>query len=626
MGDMPEIITLDFETFYGDEYTLSKMTTEAYIRDPRFEIHGVGLRDATKEAWASKSEFEKWAPTKDWSKVAVLCHHAHFDGLILSHHYGIKPGYWLDTLSMARLILGNHLPASLENLAKHFNLSAKSIPYNLFKNKHWHELDPATQKLVADGCLHDVHLTYGIFQRLATSFPAEEYAIVDTTIRMFTEPMLRGDTQVLAELWTTEETRKSQARAELNVTEEELQSADKFAKLLREAGAIEESNEQLAAWQAAGADLTLLPYIKAGKNGPIYAFAKTDQFMLDLQENENPRIANLALARLGAKSTIDQTRAERLGDMAMRGALCVYLNMYAAHTTRWGGGDKVNFQNFRRAGQIRKAIMAPTGYMLGIVDASQIECRILNYLAGQEDVLDKFRRGEDPYIDIASKFYGFQVTKEHKKERGTGKQLTLSCGYQAGAQTIVNTAKLGTYGPPVHLTLEQGLEARDLYRHENPGIVKYWKEAGKMIPRIASFDYPPTEWGPMLIKGGRIYGPNGTWLNYTTLEYDKEWESWKIKTRRGWTRIYSGKLVENIVQWLARIVISQAMNRLRPLLSAHNIKIVTTSHDELVFALPITPNMLETFEHIKQEFKRTPTWLPGIPLDCEGTLSERYEK
>lgn len=634
-----DIFTLDFETFYGDEYTLSKMTTESYIRDPRFEILGCGVRmpDGSR-GWLDKQQFAAWVPTIAWQNFAVLAHHAQFDGLILSHHYGVKPGYWLDTLSMARLILGNHLSVALASLSEHFHLAAKSVPYNLFKNRRWHELDPATQQLVADGCLHDVDLTFDIFNRLAPSFPVEEYPIVDTTIRMFTEPLLRGDTQIFGQVWMTEETRKVQAKSALNVTSEALQSNEQFAQLLKAAGAIEHTLPEIIDNKWAPDSFN---YIKRGKDDKegierfIYAFAKTDQFMIDLQESQVQQHSDLALARLGEKSTIDQTRAERLGNMAMRGPMCVYLNMYGAHTTRWSGGDSLNWQNLRRGGLLRKGVVAPPGYMLGIVDEAQIECRVLNKLAGQEWMLDKFRNHEDPYADIASKFYGEQVYKpkaddprqvEMEAKRGTGKQLTLSCGFQAGAQTIVNTAKLGIYGPPVYLTLAEGLAARDLYRRENPGVVQLWKTWGKLISRVASKDYPPLEMEPMTIHGGRIYGPGGTWLNYTTLEYDKEWESWKVKTRKGWSRLYSGKIVENIVQWLARIVVSQAINRVRPFCLQHGIKICMTSHDEFVFALPITPNMLEQFEYIKAEFRREPSWLPGIPLEVEGILSERYEK
>jgi len=607
------IITLDFETYFDDEYTLKKLTTEAYIRDPRFEAHGVGIRYADgAEGLESHLHLTEWCvgddirarfASIDWTNTAVLCHHAQFDGLILSHHFGIKPALWLDTLSMARLVVGNHLSVSLDSLAKHFDLVAKNVPYNLFRGKHWHQLTPDEQRLVAEGCLHDCELTWQIYNLLAAEFPREEYPIVDMTVRMFTEPTLVGDIELLGKVWMDEARRKQTLLEELGVNEEELQSSNRFAELLRAEG--------------------VEPEMKDGKNGPIYAFAKTDDFMKELIEDDsqNPVASALARSRLGVRSTIDQTRAERLGYMAGRGAMPVYLRYSGAHTTRWSGGDSVNWQNFRRGSDLRKAIMAPPGTTLAVIDESQIECRILNMLAGEETILDKFRTGEDPYIGIASEAYGREITKADKAERGTGKQLELSCGFGAGALTIQKTAKLGIYGPPVIIDEATALSWRDIYRRSHPNVVRYWGDAGRMLSRLAGGE--PTDWGPLRVDGGRIYLPNGAWLNYRTLEYDSEWQSWKIKTRSGWTRMYGPKLVENVVQALARVVLSQAMLRIR---SETDLPIVNCTHDEVVVLVKDDANAQPTLDWLMAEMRRPPVWLPELPLDCEGSLSERYDK
>ena len=595
------------------------MTTEAYIRDPRFEAHGCAIRwgfpsnmHADGECiWKPGYDLKTFFKIIDWDNTAILCHHAQFEGLILSHHYGINPKFWFDTLSMARLLLGNHLSVGLDNLAKHFGLAAKTVPYNLFRGKHWYELDPVVQKQVADGAIHDVNLTWRLFNILGKDFPREEYDVVDSTVRMFTEPCLRGDIDMFVKVWTDEAGKKEQRMAALNIVEADLQSSEKFAQLLRAEG--------------------MEPETKEGKNGPIYAFAKTDEFMRELLEHDNDRIRTLAEARLGAKSTLMQTRAETLGWMARRGSMPVYLRYCGAHTTRWSGGDGANWQNFKRGSNIRRAIMAPPGFLLAPIDLSQIECRLLNYLAGQEDVVEKFRKGEDPYIEIASQAYGFPVTKANIAERGTGKQLELSCGFQAGAQTIQNTARLGIYGPPVQIDLVTATRWRDIYRSTHLAVVEYWKTAGRMISRIAGGD--PIQWGPMLIKDNKIFGPGGTMLHYETLNFykpepdadvqDFEREGyWRYKTRHGWTKLYSGKLVENVVQWLARIIMSQAMNRIVAL----GYRVVNTTHDELLVLIPKDGHEQQHLQICMNEMKRTPDWLPGIPLDCEGSLGERYSK
>lgn len=604
------IVTLDFESFFDDEYSLRKMTTEAYVRDPRFLALGVSIAaGGERPYWVPRDQISGHLAQFDWSRLAVLCHHAHFDGLILAHHYGIRPGAWLDTLSMGRLMLGNHLSLSLDSLAKHYGLAAKTVPYNLFKGKHWHELAPTTQKLVADGACHDVSLTWDIFSRLAKGFPAEEYPVVDLTVRMFTEPRLRGDVDALGAVWLAESQRKQTLLDELGVTAGDLQSADRFAELLRAEG--------------------IEPEIKDTAKGRGYAFAKTDGFLQDLLEHESPRIATLAQARLGIKSTIDQTRAERLGWMATRGPMPVYLKYAGAHTTRWGGGDKVNWQNFRRGGGIRKAVKAPEGHDIVVVDLSQIECRVLNLLAGEDSVLDAFREGRDLYSEGASRFYGRTITRNDKTERHLGKVLELGCGFGMGDFKLRATCAQGALGgPPIHLSEVEAQTAIQSYRNSHTGVVQYWKDAGRMISRLAGGE--TTEWGPMLVSTGKITLPNGCPLLYPDLEFDQEWQAWRYRTRNGWAKTYGGKLTENVVQALARLVLSQAVLRIKKRLAkSHSLQYcqlpALLTHDDGVW-LPKKEHTTEVVAVIEEEMTREPTWLPGIPLACETFVGDRYEK
>ncbi len=315
-------VVLDFETYFADDYTLSKMSTEAYIRDPRFQAHGTAIKWSPNEPaqWYEERRLRQVLKDEDWSDVFLINHHAQFDSLILSHHFSVVPRMYACTLSMARLLLGNHISVSLDSVRKQFGLPAKSTPYNLFKNKHWNELDPNTQRLIGEGACDEVESIWTLFNILGKDFPTAEYETVDSIIRMFVQPVLRGDLDVLANLWTSENTRKQQRLAELNVTEADLQSAERFAALLREEGV--EPQKKISP-----------------KQKEIYAFAKTDDFMRGLLEHDNERVQTLAEARLGVKSTILQTRAETLGWMARRGSLSVYLRYAGAGTLRPSGGD-----------------------------------------------------------------------------------------------------------------------------------------------------------------------------------------------------------------------------------------------------------------------------------------------
>jgi hypothetical protein len=199
-----QLVTLDFETHYDKDYTLKKLTTEEYVRDSRFKVHCVGYKYANTETKiVNLEEFNKAK-----QPVGVLCHHTHFDGLILSHHYGIKPAFWFDTLSMARLVLPHLKSHSLGALAEHYGLHQKTVPYNLFIGKR--DLDSQTQTALEDGCKHDVELTYQIFLRLLPHVSQEELRVIDLTIRLSTEPVLRVDRPRLKNFLEGENKRKQE--------------------------------------------------------------------------------------------------------------------------------------------------------------------------------------------------------------------------------------------------------------------------------------------------------------------------------------------------------------------------------------------------------------------------------
>jgi DNA polymerase len=545
----------------------------------------------------------------DWSRLAILCHHAQFDGLIASHYYRVKPALWLDTLSMARLVHGSDRSSSLDALAKRYGLPAKSVPYTAFRGRHWDELSGEVQHQLSAGGMHDVALTWELFTRLAPYVPDEELALIDMTVRMFVEPCLRGDIALLRKVEHDEGARKDEMLAKLGLTAKELQSPERFAEQLRVYG--------------------IEPPTKLTPAGKAYCFARTDKFMKEIVlDHADDAVRTLGEARLGIRSTIEQTRAARLAAMAERGALPVYLAYAGAHTKRWAGGDKVNWQNFKRGSRIRSAIAAPSGHRIVKVDKSQIECRFLNYLAGQWDVIERFRRKEDPYVAIASAAYGEQVYKPGKDDprhdemvakRGTGKQLELSCGYGAGAATIQATAAKGTYGPPVEIDLDQAMAWRNLYRRTHPKIVKFWYDAEATLYKLA--DKLTGNWSIFHLKDGKLYLPNGTWLEYPGLERsaDEYGGHWRYDSRHGRDKIWGGVLVENVIQAVSRVDMGQCMLRI----AGMGYRIVLMEHDALGVVVR-QESAQDDMQALIEEMRRPPGWLPDIPLDAEASVGETY--
>jgi hypothetical protein len=634
------LVVADLECFYdpknlrGDvkpdgspnPYTIRSMTTESYVRDPRWSIHGCAFKwsAATSAVWYDARELDHIMKTEDWSDVFLVNHHAQFDQLAFSHHYGVIPRMAGCTLSMARLMLGNHISVSLDSVREQFGLPKKFTPYNLFEGKYWKDMTPDVQRQVAEGACDEVESIWKLFGMLMKrGFPVSELEVVDSIIKMFTNPVLELDTATLAKVWEDEAKRKLEGNANLGVEGSDLRSADKFCELL----------------EAEGIEIEY----KDGKNGPIAAIAKNDPFMRDfLREHDNPRVRALAEARLAEKSTLLQSRAETLGWVASRGPAPVYLFYAGAGTLRPSGGGGDNWLNFKRGSPIRRAIKAPRGHYLAPVDAAQIECRVLHYLAGGPDdpVIQKFRNNEDPYVDLASHFYQEKVYKpkqddprydEMTAKRGLGKQGRLMCGYGSSGKMFRATAASGTYGPRVDMTIETANTWVDMYRQTNPQICArgtgYWAQCERVLARLAGG--PPMDFGPMRIESGRIY-IRGAPMIYDSIEYhapqpDEEnpKTGWRVRTKQGWKFMWGSKLTQHICEGVSRMIVSEAMIRIK---KKYNIRTLNWPYDELMLLIPRDGREEEMLELCKAEMVQEPSWLPGLPLACDGALGERYEK
>jgi DNA polymerase len=340
------LITFDFETHYADDYTLSKMTTESYIRDPRFEplIVGVKVNNDPPMHAIGKGAITHLFNSLDIENSALVAHHAHFDGLILSHHFNHRPKVWFDTLSMARALHGAEVGGSLSKLMKHYGVGDKGFEVLLAKNKKLADFNAVEIMQYANYCMNDVQGTYDIFQKMLPQFDKLELRIIDMIVRMFTEPALLLNEQQLLDYALDIQAEKATLLLTAGITKDEVMSNEKFATALQNAG-IEPPRK-------------LSP--TTGK--PAWAFAKTDKAFTDLEEHDLPQVQALVAARLGNKTTINEKRALRMADMAPRGPTPIYLKYSGAEQThRLSGGDSMNWQNMQRGGKLRDAIYAPEG-------------------------------------------------------------------------------------------------------------------------------------------------------------------------------------------------------------------------------------------------------------------------
>lgn len=604
------IITIDFETYYEKSvFSLSKLTTEEYVRDDRFEVIGVAVKvnnNPTEWASGTHEQIAKWLKGFDWANSAALAHNMMFDGFILSERFGISPKIYLDTLCMGRGLHGVEVGGSLDALTKRYNLGVKGDEVIAAAGKRREDFTEEELERYGDYCVNDVELTYKLFSAMMSKgFPKKELKIIDLTLRMFTLPKLDLNLLLLEQHLKTIKEKKEELLLSAGVDKSELASNPKFAALLENLGV--------------PVPMKISP--TTGKE--TYALAKNDEEFKALMEHEDIRVQALVAARLGTKSTLEETRTERFIGIAKRGLMPVPLKYYAAHTGRWGGSDNLNLQNLpsrgENGGKLKKAIEAPEGYVIIDSDSSQIEARVLAWLSGQDDLVEAFKKGEDVYKIMASAIYEKDASEITKEERFVGKTTILGAGYGMGAKKF--GAQLKTFGTMV--TDEEARHIIEVYRQTYPSIVSLWRQAQTALDALTKdmttslgregvLTLVPSERGIKL--------PSGLLLRYDGLIglRDEKGMQYQYKTRYGWNKIYGGKVIENVCQAIARCIIGEQMLKI-----AKKYDVVLTVHDA-VACLAREEEAKEAQAYVEECMRWTPDWAEGLPVNCESGYGKSY--
>jgi len=605
-----DLITLDFETYYDKDFSLRKLTTEAYIRDPRFEVIGVGVKvNDNQTEWASGTheQIKKYLDTFDWASSMLLCHNTMFDGAILAWIFDVHPRILADTLCIARALHGVEVGGSLHVLSQRYNLGTKGTEVLNAVGKHRADFTPEELSRYGDYCVNDVELTYKLFLRMAKGFPKQEMRIIDMTLRMFTEPTLDLDLGLLEQHLANTKQLKEELIASSGVTREDLMSNNKFAELLVSLG-VEPPTK-----------------ISPTTGKETFAFAKNDEAFKALKEHEDTRVQALATSRLGTKSTLEETRTERFIGIAKRGLLPVPVRYYAAHTGRWGGDDKINIQNLPSRGvngkKLKSSIIAPVGHTIVDCDSSQIEARVLAWVAGQDDLVEAFSNKEDVYIKMASKIYKVPEEKVTKEQRFVGKSTILGAGYGMGAVRFAEQLK--SFGTTV--SVDEARRIISIYRDANWKISQFWRNCQNMLVemsrgRTIAFGANKIVQSVETATGYGIKLPSGLVMRYDGLDYEQgeRGPEFSYKTRRGRTRIYGGKVTENVCQAIARCIMGEQM-----LAIAKRYKPVLTVHDSVVCCVP-DDELEEARQYIEECMSTTPSWAEGMPITCESGIGQSY--
>jgi DNA polymerase len=587
------------------------MTTEEYIRGSEFETIGFAIQchsrqeDGGEPHWYSgtKTQLKTVLDKYELDKNLVIAHNAVFDMAILSFIFDIRPKAIVDTLSMARAIHGTEVGGSLKALAEYYALGVKGTEVLNALGKRRIDFNAEDLAKYGEYCKNDVVLTMDLFKNLSADFPPTELRLIDLTIRMFTEPSLQLYKPLL-ELHLREVQEKKQVFLQ-QFAREDLMSNDLFSELLIERG-VEPPTK-----------------ISPATGKQTWAFAKTDEGFKALLEHENENVQLLAAARLGVKSTLEETRTQRFIGIADRGLLPIPLRYYAAHTGRWGGDDKVNLQNLPRGSELKFAIRAPSGYKIIDSDSSQIEARTLAWLAEQNDLVDAFERGEDVYKIMASSIYVKAQEEISKDERFVGKTTILGCGYGMGSAKF--QAQLKTF----NVEIEDGEANRiiKVYRETYDWIPQLWRKAGLALDAIINNQTMYLgRAGALQVEGTKgIRLPNGLYMKYPNLRKirnEQGKDEYVYDTKKGKAvipnRIYGGKVIENVCQALARIIIGEQMLQV-----AKKYKVVMTVHDAIACVVPEAE--AETAqEYVEMCMKMRPKWALELPLSCESGVGNSY--
>jgi len=536
---------------------------------------------------------------------------------------------------MGRALHGVEAGGSLKAMAERYGAGVKGTEVLDAKGKRTHQFSPSQLVQYGEYCKNDVELTHTIFHKMmAAGFPPIELKLIDLTLKMYVEPVLTLDNRAL-ELHLEDTAaqkqghlvnalsaigRKDLALKQILGDEEtragirkELMSNPKFAAILE--ALVDEDGKRVVP------KIPMKISMTTGKE--TYAFAKSDEQFKALLQHEDVRVQSLCAARLGTKSTLEESRTQRFIDIGRRnGVFPVPLKYYAAHTGRWGGADSVNLQNLPsrgpNAGKLKKAILAPEGYVFIDADSSQIEARTLAWEAGQDDLVEAFAKGEDVYKIMAAAIYGKAEEEITKEERFVGKTTILGAGYGMGGPKF--QAQLKTFG--TDLSTDECARIISVYRSRYPKIPQLWRESQEALRCMTRGQTTKLCRNDLLTVNDKgILLPNGLHIFYNGIREVADAEGKRqfvYDTRTGPNKIYGGKVVENFTQAVARCIIGEQMLKI-----AKRYKVVLTVHD----AIGIIAKREEADEaraYVETCMRWVPAWAEGLPVNCESGMGVSY--
>lgn len=631
------IITVDFETHYSTDYSLSKLSPLEYVRDARFQIISASIRYPNGQCTTCFGEHDvrQALAQVDWGCSAFLAHNGSgFDAYVAAYHFGINPRLWMCTLAMARPIFAKTVGLSLGKLVEHFGIGVKdNTALVQTRGKRLEDFTAAERAAMAAYNQADTEQCWALFGKLRPYYNIAELWQIDTMVRMRTEPQFVVDQAMLEVALSIERgnkqkdilhlakllgaTREGSTEDIEERVRQHLASAPKFSALL----------------QQLGEPVPMKPS-PTNPDKQVPALAKTDQAFTDLLESSNPVVAAAARARLAVKSTLLETRigkfltAARLAD----GRLPVPLRYCGADTTGRPSGEEYNCLNLPRVSPdkpkvtdaLRNSLMAPPGKAVMVADSSGIEMRVNHFLwqVPYSTALWTADPEADLYRASAAIKYNIRPEDVSKAQRQGAKVELLALGYGMGAAKYVDTARLMG-----GITLSPEQAQTDVYdwRNRHGPIVAGWKMLDKALTWIARGKRVALDPGGLIHTHPEgLLLPSGRLIRYPDLRQETDEATgkaqWAYAHGRHKAYLYGGKSVENLCQALARDIMSDYMLQfyrqtgLRPCLYVYDELVYVVDQDQ-------APQLLNTLQTI---MRTPPKWWPQLRTWSEGDIAQRY--
>ena len=655
-------IFLDFETYWSQTHSLTKMHPITYVTHPDTEIQSVAIKigeHGKTKVLFGYDNIQAFVWAIDWSDKLVVGHNlSGFDSLICAWKLGIRPKAWGCTAAMARPMFAKIGGVSLKSVASKLKVGKKlNLEATNTKGKYLADFSKAEIEAMREYNKVDTDLCAAIFYKLAPMTTTKELKLIDMTIRMLTDPKFIVNEPLLQKALVTEAANKRQSILEVaNIVlpEEHLKGLDDDSKVIETKMVLASAPKFVTFLTRVGEEIPMKPS-PSNPDKQIPALAKTDQGFIDLTESSNPLVSAAAQARLDVKSTILETRIKTFLEVQSNagGRMPIALNYYGADTTgRWSGSFKMNQQNLPRVNPkdpklsdvLRKCLQAPEGYKVVVADLSGIELRVNHFLWKVKASMDLFIAdpdGADLYIDFASVLYEILFKDVTKEQRQVGKVAHLGLGFGAGSKTFQTVAKLMG---GVELTEGESKKVVDKWRDKYWDITEGWKTCHSGLKCIFNdkghICLDP--WGLCYTTAEGIQTPVGM-IRYPHLR--KEYEpvlnddgtpilnedgtpalgkgEWWYGEGRNKTRIYAGKITENIVQHLARGVIADMALSFSATPLGKKYNLVHTVHDELIYIVK-DEDAKNVLDEVQKIMKNGVTWWPELITSSEGDIAQNY--